>query len=74
MAARTTRDGARTVRCPSCGGPSPYEPENRYRPFCSARCKLHDLGDWASERFRLDASGDDKIGTDPWSAPSGFDR
>ncbi|HMN19873.1 MAG TPA: DNA gyrase inhibitor YacG [Ottowia sp.] len=45
----------RTVRCPACGGPSLYAPENRYRPFCSARCRLHDLGDWANERFRIDA-------------------
>lgn len=46
---------SRTVRCPACGGPSRYVPDNRYRPFCSARCRLHDLGDWANERFRIDA-------------------
>lgn len=49
----------RMVRCPACGGPSPYTPENRYRPFCSARCRLHDLGDWANERFRIGAPSDD---------------
>ena len=27
--------------------------ENAYRPFCSERCKLIDLGDWAMERFRV---------------------
>jgi len=27
--------------------------ENTYRPFCSERCKLIDLGDWAMERFRV---------------------
>jgi len=26
---------------------------NPYRPFCSERCKLIDLGKWASEAFRL---------------------
>lgn len=51
----------RYVRCPNCGGPSLYAPENRYRPFCSERCKLQDLGAWASERFRLDA-GDGEAG------------
>ena len=43
----------RTVRCPACGGPSVYAPENRYRPFCSERCKLHDLGAWASDAYRI---------------------
>jgi uncharacterized protein len=41
------------VSCPACGGPSRYIPENRYRPFCSERCKQIDLGAWASERFAL---------------------
>lgn len=49
----------RTVRCPACGGPSVYAPENRYRPFCSERCKLHDLGAWASESFRVEVQEDD---------------
>ena len=49
----------RTVRCPACGGPSVYAPENRYRPFYSGRCKLHDLGAWASESFRVEVQEDD---------------
>ena len=24
--------------------------ENKYRPFCSKRCKLIDFGDWAAEK------------------------
>jgi endogenous inhibitor of DNA gyrase (YacG/DUF329 family) len=28
-------------------------PENVWRPFCSERCKLIDLGAWASERYRV---------------------
>ncbi|MDR2113454.1 MAG: DNA gyrase inhibitor YacG, partial [Candidatus Accumulibacter sp.] len=27
--------------------------ENKYRPFCSERCKLIDLGAWASEAYRV---------------------
>lgn len=50
---------AKIVRCPACGGPSEYTPGNTYRPFCSARCKLHDLGDWANERFRLTPQDDE---------------
>ena len=56
---------ARTVRCPACGGPSRYAPDNPWRPFCSQRCKLHDLGDWANERFRVQAQDAD----DPSPAP-----
>lgn len=43
----------KTVVCPSCGGPSLYAPSNRFRPFCSERCKQIDLGAWASEQFRV---------------------
>lgn len=50
---------ARQVRCPACGGPSLYAPENPFRPFCGQRCKLNDLGAWASESFRLDAQEQD---------------
>lgn len=53
----------KTVACPTCGGPSLYAPENRYRPFCSERCKNVDLGAWASEGFRMpaDAPPDDQV-------------
>lgn len=44
---------ARIVRCPGCGGDSVYAPSNPFRPFCSERCKIGDLGAWASESFRL---------------------
>ena len=41
------------VRCPQCGGESLWSSENKYRPFCSERCKLIDLGAWASESYRV---------------------
>jgi endogenous inhibitor of DNA gyrase (YacG/DUF329 family) len=53
----------RLVRCPACGGNSVYGPANRFRPFCSERCKNLDLGAWASESFRV--AGD----TSPDEAP-----
>ena len=28
-------------------------PENPFRPFCSERCKMIDLGTWASEGYRV---------------------
>lgn len=54
----------RTVRCPACKGPSLFTPDNRWRPFCSARCRELDFGAWASEQFRVPAAppqdGDDE--------------
>jgi uncharacterized protein len=41
-----------TVRCPTCRQPVRWE-GNPYRPFCSKRCKLRDLGNWAAERYRI---------------------
>lgn len=51
----------RVVNCPTCGVPLEWVPENRYRPFCSERCKLIDLGAWATESYRVpveDPEGD----------------
>jgi endogenous inhibitor of DNA gyrase (YacG/DUF329 family) len=42
------------VRCPTCRRPARFA-ENPYRPFCSERCKLLDLGNWAAERYRIPA-------------------
>ncbi len=41
------------VTCPRCGALTPFTPQNNWRPFCSKRCKLIDLGDWAAERYRV---------------------
>ena len=51
----------KTVSCPTCKGPSLYSPTNVWRPFCSERCRQHDLGAWASEGYRVatQASTDD---------------
>ena len=38
----------RIVACPQCGQSVAWTPENRFRPFCSERCKLIDMGAWAS--------------------------
>ena len=41
----------RTMRCPICGKEVSFEdPE---MPFCSARCRLLDLGNWASEKYSI---------------------
>ena len=46
----------RGVACPSCGRLVEWVAESRYRPFCSARCKNADLGAWATEKYRVEAS------------------
>ncbi len=38
--------------CPICHEPMAWE-GNRFRPFCSERCQLIDLGAWVSERYRV---------------------
>jgi uncharacterized protein len=45
----------RSVTCPACKGPSLYGPGNPWRPFCSQRCRTHDLGAWANEDYRVAA-------------------
>jgi len=44
------------VQCPKCGAGVEWIPENRHRPFCSARCKSNDFGAWATESYRVAAT------------------
>jgi len=37
------------VNCPCCNKQVLWVAENTTKPFCSERCKLTDLGEWASE-------------------------
>jgi endogenous inhibitor of DNA gyrase (YacG/DUF329 family) len=46
---------ARIVRCPHCGNSAEYSPRNTFRPFCSERCRLIDLGDWAEGKYTVPA-------------------
>ncbi|PIS11713.1 MAG: DNA gyrase inhibitor YacG [Bdellovibrio sp. CG10_big_fil_rev_8_21_14_0_10_47_8] len=43
----------RKVKCPHCGADSIYAPTNPTRPFCSERCRLMDLGEWASGGYAI---------------------
>jgi len=38
------------VKCPTCQKQVEWIKEQKSKPFCSERCKLIDLGDWASEK------------------------
>ncbi len=35
--------------CPQCKSPTDLKKTNSFRPFCSERCKLIDLGVWVNE-------------------------
>jgi hypothetical protein len=41
------------VSCPQCGKAVAWSLSSRYRPFCSERCKLIDLGAWAEASYRI---------------------
>ena len=43
----------RVVNCPRCGKPVVWDAANRFRPFCSERCRVIDLGAWATESYRI---------------------
>lgn len=43
----------RRVACPTCGSKTAWDAKNKFRPFCSERCKLVDLGQWADEGYRV---------------------
>jgi endogenous inhibitor of DNA gyrase (YacG/DUF329 family) len=49
----------KTVVCPNCGTQVPWKPESRWRPFCSERCRLIDLGEWIDERHRISEPADE---------------
>lgn len=54
------------VKCPTCGKPVEWSTKSPFRPFCSKRCQLIDLGEWASEEKRIPGT---HTAPDLWSAP-----
>ena len=40
------------VKCPICGKEIEWQ-GNPHRPFCTERCKMTDLGKWASDEYRI---------------------
>lgn len=59
------------VNCPTCNILVTWTSENRFRPFCSERCRLIDLGEWFSEERRIsdeESTSDNEISTMQLSA------
>ena len=45
--------------CPICRKPTDSESDADF-PFCSERCRLQDLGNWSSEKYRVSESAFDE--------------
>ncbi|HSW71642.1 MAG TPA: DNA gyrase inhibitor YacG [Gammaproteobacteria bacterium] len=41
------------IRCPICNKADTWKADNVFRPFCSERCKIIDLGEWADESHHI---------------------
>jgi len=61
---------SRTVSCPRCGVPVSWGAQSPFRPFCSERCKMIDLGAWANEDYRVAVKAEDNgVDLPPAQAP-----
>ena len=52
------------VNCPTCEKEVIWSAQSPYRPFCSKRCQLIDLGEWADEKKVIAGSNDDLMSSD----------
>jgi endogenous inhibitor of DNA gyrase (YacG/DUF329 family) len=41
------------VKCPTCQRAVPWTTEQLFKPFCSERCRMIDLGEWVMEEKRI---------------------
>ena len=55
---------SRTAPCPQCRQAASLDASNRFRPFCSERCKLLDLGEWFAGRYAIPTAEDDATSGD----------
>jgi endogenous inhibitor of DNA gyrase (YacG/DUF329 family) len=49
----TASSQPRLVKCPTCNKQVAWILEEKFRPFCSERCKLIDLGEWVMEEKKI---------------------
>ena len=52
---------SKKIKCPKCGAQTTLE-DNTFKPFCSERCKISDLGAWADGTYFI--AGDELSITD----------
>jgi uncharacterized protein len=48
----------RAVKCPHCDKALAADADARWRPFCSERCKLGDLGHWFAGKYSIPADNE----------------
>ncbi|HXE30432.1 MAG TPA: DNA gyrase inhibitor YacG [Terriglobales bacterium] len=60
------------MKCPICRQPV-AEGEPEY-PFCSQRCRVADLANWAQGVYRVPVKPTDEAGNDPGIPESGPER
>ena len=60
------------IPCPTCGVLLAWSADNPFRPFCSERCRLVDLGGWLEERYRI--PGEPVGESEPTSATAATER
>jgi endogenous inhibitor of DNA gyrase (YacG/DUF329 family) len=64
---------AASVKCPICGKEVPLNDPNM--PFCGDRCRLLDLGNWASEKYVISSPLQNELEqTDEPFKPEGRNR
>jgi hypothetical protein len=54
------------VKCPTCRRDVEWSPASQYRPFCSDRCRLVDMGAWLTEQRRIpdESAAEDRLHPD----------
>jgi uncharacterized protein len=65
---------AQRLRCPTCQRPIEWSDQFPYRPFCSERCRLIDLGAWLSEKHAIPGNSSDGPDEAPASADDPGER
>jgi hypothetical protein len=58
------------IKCSTCKKKTEWL-DNPYRPFCSERCKLIDLGAWASGKYMIKTGTEDESGQQPSEEETG---
>lgn len=51
------------IKCPTCRSTVTWQ-DNPHRPFCSERCQMIDLGQWADESYRIQGPSQEPLSDD----------
>ncbi len=52
---------APTVKCPTCEKLVLWSKSEEFRPFCCERCRLIDLGEWATASYAIPVKSTDEF-------------